>query len=242
MIWRYHPDTKVFEIFAEGGGNTFSLEIDKVGRVFSGTNAGGTRGMYYPQGSYGEKNWGKHGPLTNPYAFGYFNHMRHEGDEVRFPQTFLIYEGGAFPQKFDHAIIAGNALHNRIWASELLRDTSTYRTVDMPLLAVTADHWFRPVDVKVGPDGAVYIADWYDSRLTHVDPRDNWHKKSGRIYRLKAKGRRPMKPFDLAKTSTEELLELLGHDNKWFRQQAVTRCSSERRRQSRIGARRLHAS
>ena len=70
MIWRYHPTTKVFEIFAEGGGNTFSLDIDKAGRVFSGTNGGGTRGMYYPQGSYGEKNWGKHGPLTNPYAFG----------------------------------------------------------------------------------------------------------------------------------------------------------------------------
>ena len=46
MIWRYHPTTKVFEIFAEGGGNTFSVDIDKAGRVFSGTNVGGTRGMY----------------------------------------------------------------------------------------------------------------------------------------------------------------------------------------------------
>lgn len=221
MIWRYHPTSKQFEIFAEGGGNTYSLEIDSKGRVFSGTNAGGTRGMYYPQGSYGEKNWGKHGPLTNPYAFGFFHHMKHEGDEVRFPQTFLIYEGGAFPKEFDGKIIAGNALHNRIWASELIRDGSTYRTVDLPLMAVSSDHWFRPVDVEVGPDGAVYIADWYDSRLTHVDPRDNWHKKSGRIYRLKAKGAKPLKPFDLAKMSDEELIKLLGHENKWFRQQAV---------------------
>ena len=79
MIWRYHPETKVFEIFAEGGGNTFSLEIDGAGREFSGTNGGGTRGMHYVQGGYAEKNWGKHGPLTNPYAFGYYRHMRHEG-------------------------------------------------------------------------------------------------------------------------------------------------------------------
>ena len=221
MIWRYHPTTKVFEIFAEGGGNTFSLDIDKVGRVFSGTNGGGTRGMHYPQGSYGEKNWGKHGPLTNPYAFGWFKHMRHEGDEVRFPQTFVVYEGGQFPERYDHAVIAGNALHNRVWASELLPDTSTYRTIDMPMLTVTADHWFRPVDVEVGPDGAVYIADWYDSRLTHVDPRDNWHKGSGRVYRLQTKGAAPLKPFDLAKASTDELVKLLGHDNKWFRQNAV---------------------
>lgn len=225
MIWRYHPDTKVFEIFAEGGGNTFSTEIDKVGRVFSGTNHGNTRGMFYPQGSYGEKGWAKHGPLTNPYAFGYFHHMRHEGDDVRFPQTFLIYEGGAFPEEYDHNIIAGNALHNRVWASELLRDTSTYRTIDKPLLAVTADHWFRPVDVKVGPDGAVYIADWYDSRLTHVDPRDNWHKGSGRIYRLKSKTAPSWNPVNVAKASTDGLLTLLGHDNKWYRQQSVQELS-----------------
>ena len=147
--------------------------------------------------------------------------MKHEGDAVRFPQTFLIYEGGAFPKGFDGKIIAGNALHNRVWASELIRDTSTYRTRDLPLMAVSSDHWFRPVDVEVGPDGAVYVADWYDSRLTHVDPRDNWHKKSGRIYRLKAKGAQPLKPFDLAKSTHEELLLLLGDKNKWFRQQAV---------------------
>ncbi|HWA99410.1 MAG TPA: PVC-type heme-binding CxxCH protein [Pirellulales bacterium] len=221
MIWRYHPITRMFEIYAEGGGNTFSLDIDKVGRVFSGTNGGGTRGMYYPQGSYGEKNWAKHGPLTNPYAFGYFKHMRHEGDDDRFPQTFIVYEGGQFPARYDHQIIAGNALHNRIWASQLLSDTSTYRTIDMPLLCVTADHWFRPVDLEVGPEGAVYVADWYDSRLTHVDPRDNWHKGSGRLYRLQVKGAQPHATFDLARESNERLIERLDDKNKWFRQQAV---------------------
>jgi putative heme-binding domain-containing protein len=227
MIWRYHPDTRIFEIYAEGGGNTFSTEIDKVGRVFSGTNNGETRGMFYPQGSYGKKNWGKHGPLTNPYAFGWFEHMNHEGDTNRFPQTFLIYEGGQFPERYTHNIIAGNALHNRVWASELIPEGSTYRTVDMPLLCVTADHWFRPVDVEVGPDGAVYIADWYDSRLTHVDPRDNWHKDSGRLYRLQAKGAKPHAPFDLTTESNAALIERFSHNNKWFRQQAV-RVLSER--------------
>ncbi|MEZ6147970.1 MAG: hypothetical protein R3B91_21580 [Planctomycetaceae bacterium] len=171
-IWRYHPDLRVFEIFAEGGGNTFSSEIDGKGRVFSGTNHGDTRGMYYPQGSYGEKNWGKHGPLTNPYAFGYFHHMRHEGDKDRFPQTFVIYEGGSLPSLFHGNVIAANALHNRVWASEMIQDTSTYRTIDRPPVVTTPDRWFRPVCVEVGPDGAVYIADWYDTRLTHVDPRE----------------------------------------------------------------------
>ena len=96
-------------------------------------------------------------------------------------------------------VISADALHNRVLASRLIRDTSTYRTIDLPPLVTTSDRWFRPVDLEVGPDGAVYMTDWYDSRLTHVDPRDNWHKESGRIYRLQVKGSRPLPPFDLAK-------------------------------------------
>lgn len=104
-IWRYHPEQKLFEIYAEGGGNTFSLDIDSKGRVFSGTNNGKTRGMHYEQGSYGIKGWGKHGPLTNPYAFGWFEHMRHEGDDKRFPQAFTIYEGGLLGSAYEGHII-----------------------------------------------------------------------------------------------------------------------------------------
>ncbi len=240
-IWRYHPKQGKFEIYAEGGGNTFSTEIDRQGRVFSGTNGGNTRGMYYPQGSYGEKNWGKHGPLTNPYSFGYFLHMRFEGDGDRFPQTFAIYEAGKLPSMYDGTIIAANALHNRVWASRLLTDTSSYRTIDLPPVLETDDRWFRPVDVKVGPDGAVYLADWYDSRLSHVDPRDDWHKGSGRIYRILASDGQAIRSehpqtdaevaaakliacathFDLTKMSSKELLVLLGHENRFFRQAAV---------------------
>ncbi|WP_417849585.1 PVC-type heme-binding CxxCH protein [Thalassoglobus sp.] len=221
-IWRYHPDTKVFEIYAEGGGNTFSSEIDGRGRVFSGTNHGNTRGMYYPQGSYGSKNWGKHGPLTNPFAFGYFEHMLHEGDKDRFPQTFVIYEGGTLPERYNGNVIAANALHNRVWASEVSRNGSTYRTVDMPNVAETEDRWFRPVDVKVGPDGAVYLADWYDTRLSHVDPRDNWHKGSGRVYRIQSKDAKPLTgKTDLTKLTDDELINHFSHTNKWWRQTSV---------------------
>lgn len=230
-IWRFHPESEVFEVYAEGGGNTFSLEIDGRGRVFSGTNHGDTRGMFYPQGSYGEKNWGKHGPLTNPYAFGYFKHMEHEGDKDRFPQTFVIYEGGTLPERYHHNVIAANALHNRVWASELMRQGSTFHTVDLPVVCRSDDQWFRPVDVKVGPDGAVYLADWYDTRLSHVDPRDNWHKSSGRIYRLQADNAAAQKPVNLLTLSDEQLIERFAHANKWHRQTAV-RVLGERLRSS----------
>ncbi len=221
-IWRYHPDTTEFEIYGEGGGNTFSLDIDAKGRVFSGTNHGNTRGMYYPQGSYGEKGWGKHGPLTNPYAFGFFKHMRHEGDNRRFPQAFMIYEGGLFPDSYKGKIIAPNSLQNVVHVADVMPDTSTYQTKDEDYLMVTKDRWFRPVFGAVGADGAIYIGDWSDTRLSHVYPVDNWHKESGRIYRVKPKGMdMKHKSFDLAKTPNADLIALFDSDNRWMRRRAV---------------------
>lgn len=221
-IWRYHPDTRVFEIYAEGGGNTFSLEIDSQGRVFSGTNGGGTRGFYYPQGSYSSKNWGKHGPLTNPYALGYFEAMESLGDTRRFPQAFAIYEGGLFPQEFTGNIIAPNAMHNLVWNSRRIASGSSYRTEDAENLCSSPDRWFRPVYAGVGPDGAVYIADWYDTRLSHVSPVDDWHKGSGRTYRIFPSGTQPTyTQGDLRQQSSDELISLFTHANKWVRQRAV---------------------
>ena len=221
-IWRYHPRRKVFEIYAEGGGNTFSLDIDGKGRVFSGTNNGSTRGMHYEQGSYGIKGWGKHGPLTNPYAFGWFEHMKNEGDTKRFPQAFTIYEGGLLGSAYEGRIIAPNSLANLVYVSERFADGSTFRTKDGENLLSSPDRWFRPVWAGVGPDGGFYMADWYDTRLSHVRPVDDWHKTSGRIYRVRpAAGAPKLKPFDLSKASGEELLGYLSHPNEWFRKQAV---------------------
>lgn len=221
-IWRYHPKKQLFEIYAEGGGNTFSLDIDSKGRVFSGTNNGATRGMHYEQGSYGIKGWGKHGPLTNPYAFGWFEHMKNEGDTRRFPQAFTIYEGGLLGSGYEGHIIAPNALANLVYVSERFPEGSTFRTQDGENLLSTPDRWFRPVDCKVGPDGAIYIADWYDTRLSHVRPVDDWHKTSGRIYRVRpASGPPKLKPFDLATAAPAQLIAYLSHPNEWFRKQAA---------------------
>ncbi len=220
-VWRYHPRTHVFEVFAEGGGNPFSLEFDARGRIFTGTNVGEARGLHHVQGGLAAKNWGKHGPAINPYSLGWFGHMKHAGAPERFTQTLLVYEGGLFPASFTGALIAPNALYNRVHVSELLADGSTFRTKDVSVVVSTPDRWFRPVDVKAGPDGAVYIADWYDTRLTHVDPRDNWHKTSGRIYRLAPTGAGPAAPFDLARLPSKELVGRLASDNKWLRQEII---------------------
>jgi glucose/arabinose dehydrogenase/cytochrome c553 len=218
-VWRYHPATKAFELFAEGGGNPWTLDFDSKGRIFVGTNIGAARGLHFVQGGYYIKNWPKHGPLTNPYAFGFYPHMTHSGYQPRFSQTLAIYEGGALPH-YEGQMIAGMALTNRMQASRLLADTSSFRTEDSEAITLSSNRWFRPVDTRVGPDGAVYIADWCDIRLSHLSPEDNWDKTNGRIYRLKAKDAPFAKPFDLSRVSSEQLIGFLSHPNKWFREQA----------------------
>lgn len=220
-IWRYHPVSGDFEVFAEGGGNTFSIEFDAQGRVFSGSNYGQTRGLHYAQGALYIKGWSKHGPAMSPYRFGWFEHMAHKGYEPRFPQAMLYYEGGAIPQYEGH-IVVGMALTSRVMASKVARDTSSFQTADIETSVLSSNRWFRPVDMKTGPDGAIYFADWCDSRLSHLDPRDTWDKESGRIYRLSATGAKVgWAKMDFTKLSSDELIKLLGHPNKWHRQTAL---------------------
>ena len=221
-IWRYHPVTREFELFAEGGGNTFCVEFDRKGRLYSGTNWGNQRGLHFVQGGYYVKGWGKHGPLTNPHAYGFFNHMPHDGDQARFSHSFIIYEADALPEKYLGKLVGIVPLHNRVQVSELISDGSTFKTRDTERVVESSDRWFRPVDIKSGPDGSIYLADWYDIRLSHVDPRDNWDRSNGRIYRLTPAGRVvPSAPLDFTKVSNDALIKTLSNPNKWSRQQAL---------------------
>jgi putative heme-binding domain-containing protein len=219
LIWRYHPETRRYEVFAEGGGNAFGVEIDATGRIYSGHNGGDTRGFHYVQGGYYQKGFNKHGPLSNPYAFGYFPAMKH--DRVpRFTHTFVFYEADVFPARYRGLLFGVAPLLNHVVMSERLPDGSSFRTRDVGLAVSSSDPWFRPVDIKLGPDGALYIADWYDRQVNHyrnhegqIDPA------SGRIYRLSAKGNHPpRKTEDLAALDSTQLVDRLADSNKWTRQ------------------------
>src|SRR2546423_241656 len=121
LVWRYHPETRRYEIFAEGGGNAFGLEIDAKGRIYSGYNGGDTRGFHYVQGGYFQKGFSKHGSLSNPYAFGYFSAMKHHS-VPRFTHTFLIYEGEALPAPYRGKLFGVEPLQGQVVVSEVMRD------------------------------------------------------------------------------------------------------------------------
>ena len=138
---------------------------------------------------------------------------------VRFTHAFIKYEGGNLPARYQGHMISVNPLQGFVQLSRFEPNGSTFFTDDEERIMQTDDRWFRPVDITSGPDGGVYIADWYDSRLSHVDPRDTWSKNTGRIYRLRGKDAKEIFPkFDLSKYSNDQLTELLSNKNIWFRQ------------------------
>ena len=227
-IWRYHPRTKKFELFAEGGGNTWSFDWDADGQLFCGTNWGGNVALHIAQGGYYVKNFSKHGELNNPYAFGYFGHCPQEGKVGGHVEIGgLIYQADALPERFRGKLISANLLSNEIKWFDLLPQGSSFRTRTAGDLLIANDPWFRPVDLSVGPDGALYIADWYDKRASHTDTNlDTWDKTNGRIYRISSEGSRfagsrlPSGTRDLSKLSSADLVGMLAHPNEWVHREA----------------------
>ena len=100
---------------------------------------------------------------------------------------------------------------------------SGFKTTQLPRLVKSTSNAFRPVDVSVGPDGAIYLADWFNPVIGHyqvsyADPqRDRTH---GRIWRISAKGRAPIQQPNLAAMKPAGLLEQLRSPERWTRYQA----------------------
>ena len=77
-VWRYHPITHKFELFADGGGNSWGLDFDPHGNLFYSTNHGGYVCLHGVQGGYYWKQFDKHGAFRNPFTFGHFDHVAHK--------------------------------------------------------------------------------------------------------------------------------------------------------------------
>ena len=225
-VWRYHPETHRYEIFAEGGGNAFGIEFDSQGRVYSGHNGGDTRGFHYVQGGYYLKNFGKHGSLSNPFAFAYYGAMRHPPVE-RFTHTFEIYESHALPARYQGKMFAiAPHLHYTI-CSEISEDGSSRKTRDLGQVIAPGtseqDNWFTPVDIQTGPDGSLYLADWYSVQVNHYRSHEGQTNPDlGRVYRLRNAEWTPGPNVDLGLCSSEVLVrQYFQHPDRWYRETAL---------------------
>ena len=219
-VWRYHPLTKEFELFAEGGGNIYGLAFDRKGNLFYSSN-GGALFWHAVQGGYYRKSFGKHGPLHNLYAYGYFPHVKHTGmtgGHIVLGGT--IYDADAFPETFHQSFIGANFLgHSASWWRVTPRG-STFEAAQVGTLFDAHDTWFSPTDLALGPDGSMYVSDFHDKRTAHPDPDAEWDRSNGRIYKIEAEDAAAEPGLDLELLSSAELVGLLGHSNGWHVAQA----------------------
>ena len=217
-IWRYHPKDHRFEFVVQGGGNPFSIEFDLQHRLFSGSNEGNTRGYHYRIGGYYRKGTrgGKYGPSRQPYRFGALEPMQHATKIPRFSHSLVVMEDDAWPELYRGHFLSVDPLARRVMFSRRLPHGSTFRTEDVHAVLNSSDPAFRPVDIKVGPDGNIYIADFYEYYIAHgqhfqgqIDP------STGRIYRLRKKGAAIRSVPDFLQVPAAKLRRHVDSERKW---------------------------
>ncbi|MEO5998305.1 MAG: PVC-type heme-binding CxxCH protein [Chitinophagaceae bacterium] len=146
------------------------------------------------------------------------------------------YLGGAFPAAFNsNTSFTAEPAQNLVHVDHLDPKASLFSAARVgkhkEFLAST-DPWFRPVNMHVGPDGALYVVDFYrqfiegpafmDEQVVKTGNMYNGTEK-GRIYRISAAGAAPpawIKSMDLGKVTDEQLVEKLADNNIWWRRNA----------------------
>ena len=240
---RFRPDT--YEVEAIAGESQFGHSFDAYGRYFGNDNSHHLWHEVMPA-RYLRRNAhllaGRtmhdvpdHGaaatvfPITRRPTF----ELLTEAGEFTSACAPTIYQGAAFPP--DHAwVFIAEPVHNLIHRDVLAPAGATFtarRAEEGREFLAARDAWFRPVNFYVGPEGALYVVDYYRGRIehpewtasdTHRDPSSMYEGRDrGRIYRITYESARGQAmPPHLGRAPAAELVAALNHENIWWRRTA----------------------
>ena len=228
-VGRYNPYTKKFEVWADGISNQWGIDWDAAGNAFVSACVTDHIWHVVPGGVYVRQG----GTPNVPYTYGLLpainkDHHRHH---MAAYSGINIYQGNLFPAEYRGNAFMGNIHGNCIDRDKLTPDGSSFTATDMRTKTDTGefleanDDWFRPVSTQTGPDGAMWIMDWYDKypcyQNSHAPDLD---REKGRIWRLVYVGDEKgkvipthEKGMDLGKLDDADLMAALNHPNIWQR-------------------------
>ncbi len=178
--YRIRLDGSRIEQHTHGQVNPFGLAFDEFGNLFASDChsepiyqllAGG----YYP--SFGKPHDG----------LGFAPKMMEKPRGSTAIDAISIYADDLWPAEFHGNILIGDVMASRVYRDRLTEEGSTRTARPMPDFVTTDDPWFRPVDTTLGPDGALYIADFYNKIIGHYEvplAHPGRDRTSGRIWRV----------------------------------------------------------
>ena len=216
-MFRIDPATHRFELFCEGTSNPWGITFDHEGEAFISACVIDhlwhltESGYYHRQG----------GPYP-PHTWKIDSIVRHKHQMAAYC-GIEFFDSPAYPANFRDKLYMGNIHGGCINVDSVARTGSTYQGTGHPDFLTANDVWFMPVAQKVGPDGCLYILDWYDRyhcyQDANADPKgvDRGH---GRLYRVVYEKRPEIEYTDLSKLNHSQLIDLLVHPNIFYRQRA----------------------
>ena len=212
-IWRYRPRTGRLHGFfnlSSAGLNCQGIDFDDYGQVFH-NSAALSGGFYTVAGMVPTLQPLRYWPLTEPPR-------RNTG--IEFIGTSHL------PEALQGTAVWGGFMTNDVQVRELVDEGAGFVARRLPDILRSNRSEFRPVNVRVGPDGAIYVCDWYNAIIGHYqasyrDPRRD--KSRGRIWRIRAKARALAKPVRVAEKTIPELIAALDSTERLVRRSAKRR-------------------
>jgi len=213
-MFRIHPKTREFQVFCEGTSNPWGIAFNDEGDAFISACVIDhlwhltETGYYHRQG----------GPYP-PFTWKIESIVGHKHQKAAYCGIHW-YDSDAYPEPYRRKLYMGNIHGGCINSDRIDRRESTYQGSPEPDLLTANDAWFMPVVQKTGPDGCLYILDWYDRYHCYQDAnRDpaGIDRLKGRLYRLRYKDTPRAKPEDMALLDDGELVERLYSENGYQR-------------------------
>jgi putative heme-binding domain-containing protein len=211
--FRFRPDGSRIEVVTRGQVNPFGIAVDPWFNLYTADCHSKPITQVIP-GAYYDSFGKPHDGL------GYGPHVTKHDHNSTGLCGVAWYDADHFPAEFKGCMFVGNVVTNRINFDRIEWRGSTPVAKELPDFLVSEDRWFRPTDLKLGPDGALYVTDFYNKIIGHYEvdlKHPGRDKDHGRVWRIVWTGKDAKPPRfprpDFTAATANELLDDLGNPN-----------------------------